>query len=79
MGFGLPSAMGALVGLPDASVVCITGESSIQMNIQELSTCKQYGLPSKSSISTINRLEWLSSGRTCSMRKAFPQLHGFAA
>ena len=47
MGFGLPSAMGALVGLPDASVVCITGEGSIQMNIQELSTCKQYGLPVK--------------------------------
>ena len=47
MGFGLPSAMGALVGLPEASVVCITGEGSIQMNIQELSTCKQYGLPVK--------------------------------
>ena len=47
MGFGLPSAMGALVGVPDAWVVCITGEGSIQMNIQELSTCKQYGLPVK--------------------------------
>ncbi|MEK9770056.1 MAG: acetolactate synthase 3 large subunit [Betaproteobacteria bacterium] len=47
MGFGLPSAMGALVGVPDACVVCITGEGSIQMNIQELSTCKQYGLPVK--------------------------------
>ena len=47
MGFGLPSAMGALVGVPDACVVCMTGEGSIQMNIQELSTCKQYGLPVK--------------------------------
>ena len=44
MGFGLPAAMGVKLNFPDADVVCVTGEGSIQMNIQELSTCKQYGL-----------------------------------
>jgi acetolactate synthase-1/2/3 large subunit len=47
MGFGLPAAMGAQVAEPDATVVCITGDGSIQMNIQELSTCQQYHLPLK--------------------------------
>jgi acetolactate synthase-1/2/3 large subunit len=47
MGFGLPSAMGVQMAHPDDLVVCITGEGSIQMNIQELSTCSQYGLPVK--------------------------------
>jgi acetolactate synthase-1/2/3 large subunit len=47
MGFGLPAAMGVQVAYPDELVVCITGEGSIQMNIQELSTCSQYGLPIK--------------------------------
>ncbi|MFC1749696.1 acetolactate synthase 3 large subunit [Pseudomonadota bacterium] len=47
MGFGLPAAMGAQFAHPDATVACITGEGSIQMNIQELSTCLQYGLPIK--------------------------------
>jgi acetolactate synthase I/II/III large subunit len=47
MGFGLPAAMGAQIAHPDDLVVCITGEGSIQMNIQELSTCSQYGLPIK--------------------------------
>jgi len=47
MGFGLPAAMGAQLAHPDETVACITGESSIQMCIQELSTCKQYGLPLK--------------------------------
>ncbi|MEN3159415.1 acetolactate synthase 3 large subunit [Alkalimonas sp. NCh-2] len=44
MGFGLPAAMGVKLNYPDADVICVTGEGSIQMNIQELSTCKQYGL-----------------------------------
>lgn len=44
MGFGLPAAMGVKLNFPEADVVCVTGEGSIQMNIQELSTCKQYGL-----------------------------------
>ena len=47
MGFGLPSAMGAQVACPNETVVCVTGEGSIQMNIQELSTCLQYRLPIK--------------------------------
>jgi acetolactate synthase-1/2/3 large subunit len=47
MGFGLPAAMGVLYAEPEKTVVCITGEGSIQMNIQELSTCLQYGLPVK--------------------------------
>ncbi len=47
MGFGLPAAMGVQLAHPDATVACITGEGSIQMCIQELSTCKQYALPIK--------------------------------
>ena len=47
MGVGLPYAMGCKFAFPDADVACITGEGSIQMNIQELSTCKQYHLPIK--------------------------------
>ncbi len=47
MGYGLPAAMGAQFAMPDATVGCITGEASIQMCIQELSTCKQYDLPIK--------------------------------
>jgi acetolactate synthase-1/2/3 large subunit len=45
MGFGLPAAMGAKLAFPDQHVICITGDGSIQMNIQELSTCLQYNLP----------------------------------
>ncbi len=44
MGVGLPYAMAAKLACPDQQVVCVTGEASIQMCIQELSTCKQYGL-----------------------------------
>lgn len=47
MGFGLPAAMGVQKAHPDETVVCVTGEGSIQMCIQELSTCRQYGLPIK--------------------------------
>jgi acetolactate synthase-1/2/3 large subunit len=47
MGVGLPAAMGVQLAHPDATVACITGEGSIQMCIQELSTCKQYALPIK--------------------------------
>ena len=47
MGFGLPAAMGVQFAHPKSTVVCVTGEGSIQMNIQELSTCMQYGLPLK--------------------------------
>lgn len=47
MGFGLPAAMGVQLAFPEETVICITGEGSIQMCIQELSTCLQYGLPVK--------------------------------
>jgi acetolactate synthase I/II/III large subunit len=47
MGFGLPAAMGVQLAHPGSPVACITGEGSIQMCIQELSTCKQYRLPIK--------------------------------
>ncbi len=45
MGFGLPAAMGVKLAFPGSHVICITGDGSIQMNIQELSTCLQYNLP----------------------------------
>ncbi len=47
MGFGLPAAIGVQLAHPGSVVACITGEGSIQMCIQELSTCLQYGLPLK--------------------------------
>jgi len=47
MGFGLPAAMGVKMAFPESEVICITGDGSIQMNIQELSTCMQYNLPVK--------------------------------
>ena len=47
MGFGMPAALGVKVAFPDETVTCITGEASLVMCIQELSTCLQYGLPIK--------------------------------
>jgi len=47
MGFGLPAAMGVKMEFPEETVICISGDGSIQMNIQELSTCLQYDLPVK--------------------------------
>lgn len=47
MGFGLPAALGVALGKPEETVACITGEASIQMCIQELSTCLQYNTPIK--------------------------------
>ena len=47
MGFGLPAAMGVQFAFPKATVACVTGEGSFMMNMQELSTCLQYGLPIK--------------------------------
>jgi len=47
MGFGLPAALGVKLAFPDADVACVTGEASIQMCLQELSTAMQYGLPVK--------------------------------
>jgi acetolactate synthase-1/2/3 large subunit len=47
MGFGLPAAMGAKVGCPDQTVVCVAGDGSVQMNMQELATCAQEGIDIK--------------------------------
>jgi acetolactate synthase I/II/III large subunit len=47
MGFGLPAAMGAKVGCPDETVVCVAGDGSVQMNVQELATCAQEGIAIK--------------------------------
>jgi acetolactate synthase I/II/III large subunit len=47
MGFGLPAAMGAKVGCPDETVICVAGDGSVQMNMQELATCAQDGIPVK--------------------------------
>ncbi len=47
MGFGLPAAMGAKVGCPDKTVVCIAGDGSVQMNMQELATCSEEGIAIK--------------------------------
>jgi acetolactate synthase-1/2/3 large subunit len=50
MGFGLPAAMGAKAGCPDRTVICIAGDGSIQMNMQELSTCTTEGIDVKTVI-----------------------------
>jgi acetolactate synthase I/II/III large subunit len=47
MGFGLPAAMGAKVACPDRTVICIAGDGSVQMNVQELATCTQDDIPIK--------------------------------
>jgi len=47
MGFGLPAAMGAAVGCPEQTVICVAGDGSVQMNAQELATCAQDGIPIK--------------------------------
>lgn len=50
MGFGLPAALGVQVALPDAQVVCVSGDASFQMNLQELATLAQYGIKVKTVI-----------------------------
>ena len=60
MGYGLPAAIGAQVGLPDALVIDIAGDASIQMNIQEMGTASQYRLPVK--VFVLNN-EWMGMVR----------------
>jgi acetolactate synthase-1/2/3 large subunit len=50
MGFGMPAAMGVQVALPNETVICISGDASFQMNLQELGTLAQYGIPVKTVI-----------------------------
>lgn len=80
MGFGFPAAMGVKLAFPEKESVCVTGDGSIQMNIQELSTCMQYGLPVKI-VSLNNRSlgmvrQWqdmIYSGRhSCSYMESLP-------
>ena len=79
MGFGLPYAMGVKMAHPDADVVCITGEGSIQMCIQELSTCKQYKTPIKI-ISLNNRyLGMVRQWQQIDYGGRYSELHGCAA
>lgn len=47
MGYGLPAAIGAQLACPDKAVICVSGDGSIMMNVQELATLKRYGLPVK--------------------------------
>ncbi len=76
MGFGLPAAMGVKLAHPDATVACVTGEGSIQMNIQELSTCKQFRLPLKI-VSLNNRYLGMvrQDGRILPMATAVPNAY----
>ena len=67
MGFGLPAALGIQFAFPKATVVCITGESSFLVNLQELSTCRQYELPIK---------VFCFNNGTLGMVKQWNQLHG---
>ena len=50
MGFGLPAALGVKVAVPDEQVLCISGDASFQMNLQELATLSQYGIDVKTVI-----------------------------
>jgi thiamine pyrophosphate-dependent acetolactate synthase large subunit-like protein len=72
MGVGLPYAMGVRFANPKATVACITGEASIQMNIQELSTASSSACRSRSSISTTATSAWCASGSRCSTATAMP-------
>ena len=67
MGFGLPAAMGAKVGCTDEQVICIAGDGSVQMNMQELATCAQEGIAVKVFIMNNGYLgSECASGRNCS-------------
>ena len=69
MGFGMPAAMGAQVACPDRRLVCIAGDASILMNIQELGTLAAYGLPVKVVIVNNHWQGMCVSGRRASTRR----------
>ena len=75
MGFGLPAAMGAKVAYPDADVVCVTGDGSIQMNIQELATCMHYGLPLKILLLNNGYLGMVRQWQEFFYEKRYSQVH----
>ena len=64
--------MGVQLAHPEAQVACVTGEASIQMCIQELSTCKQYHLPIKIVNLNNSTWAWCASGRSSSTATATP-------
>ena len=68
MGFGLPAAMGIKIALPDADVACVTGEGSIQMNIQGTVDLQPILLPGEIINLRNDYSAWSSSGKTCSTK-----------
>jgi len=74
MGFGLPAALGAAIGCPDKTVVCITGDGSIQMNIQELATCAQDQIPVKVIISNNGYLGMVRQWQELFWEKRYSQV-----
>ncbi|MCW3041205.1 MAG: ilvB [Solirubrobacterales bacterium] len=74
MGFGLPAAMGAAIGCPDKTVVCITGDGSFQMNTQELATCAQEGIPVKVIISNNGYLGMVRQWQELFWEKRYSQV-----
>ena len=74
MGFGLPAAMGAKVGMPDETVVCLTGDGSVQMNMQELATCAQDGIDVKIFISNNGYLGMVRQWQELFWEKRYSQV-----
>jgi thiamine pyrophosphate-dependent acetolactate synthase large subunit-like protein len=79
MGYGLPAALGVQVAHPDALVIDIAGEASVQMTMQEMSTAVQYELPIKIFILNNSIWAWCASGRSCCMATAIAFLFRSAA
>ncbi len=75
MGFGLPAAMGAAVGCPDRTVVCIAGDGSVQMNAQELATCSQNKIPIKVVILNNGYLGMVRQWQELFWDKRYSQVH----
>ncbi|MBJ7520901.1 MAG: biosynthetic-type acetolactate synthase large subunit [Solirubrobacteraceae bacterium] len=74
MGFGLPAAMGAKVGMPDETVICLAGDGSVQMNMQELATCAQDGIDIKIFISNNGYLGMVRQWQELFWEKRYSQV-----
>lgn len=77
MGFGFPAAIGASIAQKGAPVICITGDGSLQMNVQELATCVEYGLPVKIFVLNNGYLGMVRQlqERMCEKRYSNTQIH----
>ncbi|MCM1009658.1 MAG: biosynthetic-type acetolactate synthase large subunit [Fusobacterium sp.] len=77
MGFGFPAAIGASIAQNGAPVICITGDGSFQMNLQELATCVEYGLPVKILVLNNGYLGMVRQlqERMCEKRYSQTQIH----